>query len=505
MMSASRAAFWYCSLTLLLWALIPSLLFPNPPLDVVEGFAWGREMALGYTKHPPMQAWLLELSYHLTGGHAFGAYWLSSLSVAVGYLCIWQLAHRLGLDDWKAFWALVMTSVTFYFTLPLPEFNPNILQIPVWAAMILLFHRALEKGRLLDWILLGAVAAFGLYTKYFVALLIGAIGLYALVFSDARRSLATPGPWIAGLVCGVLFLPHVLWLVDTNFVTLEYAGSRSRGPEGLMDHLWNPVNFFLAQIANHAGLFIIAALLLGLSGVRGLLAGKAAADGTSSPCPDDRFLLWFAFLPLAVILLMSAVTGNEFKHMWGTPLFVLSGILAVRFLLPSGKVTLERPALIGAVLIQTIFLGVIVGQALLEPLWKTKQSRIHYPGQESAELLTTIWREEMKTPLRFVAGDMWTAAHVTLFSEDRPTMYLDHDAAASPWVDQADLRENGVLLVWRGESDTPPAPMSNLYPKAKRQGSLVLPYTLAAKMPPAIVNWTIIRPYEVVVSTPRQP
>ena len=505
MMSATRAAFWYCSLTLLLWALIPSFLFPNPPLDVVEGFAWGREMALGYTKHPPMQAWLLELSYHLTFGHTFGAYWLSSLSIAIAYVCIWQLSRRLGLAEWKAFWAIVMTSVTFYFTLPLPEFNPNILQIPVWAAMILLFHRALDKGQLLDWILLGAVAAFGLYTKYFVALLIGTIGLYALVFADARRCLSTPGPWVASLVGCLLFIPHLLWLVDTGFVTLEYAASRSRGPQGLIDHLLNPLDFLLAQIATHAGLFIIAGLLLGFSGLKALAIRrpKTAADITIEA--NDRFLLWFAFLPLGVILLMSAITGNEFKSMWGTPLFVLSGILAVRFLLPTNTFAPERRALIGAVVIQAIFLGVIVGQAILEPLWKAKQSRIHYPGQESAELLTTIWREEMKTPLRFVAGDMWTAAHVTLFSEDRPTMYLDHDATASPWVDQAELKENGVMLVWSGDSDKPPSPMSGIYPQSRRQGSLVLPFALASRMPPAIVNWAIITPHEVAVSTSHQP
>ena len=44
-MSAERSALAYCLTLCLLWALIPSLFFPNPPLDVVEGFAWGRELA----------------------------------------------------------------------------------------------------------------------------------------------------------------------------------------------------------------------------------------------------------------------------------------------------------------------------------------------------------------------------------------------------------------------------------------------------------------------------
>jgi hypothetical protein len=54
--------------------------------------------------------------------------------IGFGYLAIWHLARRLGLASRQAFWSIVLTSVTFYFTLPAPEFNPNILQVPVWAA-----------------------------------------------------------------------------------------------------------------------------------------------------------------------------------------------------------------------------------------------------------------------------------------------------------------------------------------------------------------------------------
>lgn len=269
-LTAQRAVLFYVLGLGLLWALIPTLTFPNPPLDVVEGFAWGQELALGYTKHPPMQAWLLELSYQFTGGSDFGGYWLSQIAIGLGYWCIWELAKRLGLSDWQAFWSVVLTSVTFYFTLPAPEFNPNILQIPVWAGMALFFHRALEKGRLIDWVLLGAIAAFGLYSKYFTALLIGSIGLYVLVMPSARKCLATAGPWLAACTCIALLTPHIIWLVDNDFLTFAYAASRSRGAENWLAHLTNPVSFLGAQIVNHAGLFIVVLAGLSIAGVRAL-------------------------------------------------------------------------------------------------------------------------------------------------------------------------------------------------------------------------------------------
>jgi 4-amino-4-deoxy-L-arabinose transferase-like glycosyltransferase len=494
--TASRAALLYVLVLSLLWALIPTLTFPNPPLDVVEGFAWGRELALGYTKHPPMQAWLLEMTYRLTGGGTFGGYWLSQISIALGYWCIWQLAQRLGLTDWQAFWSLVLTSVTFYFTLPAPEFNPNILQIPVWAAMILLFHRALSGGRLSDWILLGAIAAFGLYSKYFVALLIGAIGLYVLVRPEARKTLATPGPWLATVVCVALLIPHILWLLDTDFLTLQYAASRSKGAANWTSHIVNPLTFLGAQIGDHAGLFIVLLVGFGLSEIKSLPA--TLKQSNTAPHVPAFFLLWFAFLPLGVVLLASTLTGNEFEHMWGTPLFVLSGITATVFLKIPGTWTAPRRAMITALLIQALFLGITTGQALLEPLWKTKRTRLHYPGQAIAQTLSREWGAATGTSLAYVAGDMWSAANVTLHAPERPSMFYQHDLRLSPWINFEDVQKKGVLLVWRGNSDTPPDELARYYPNVHRDGSRAFQAYSYGTLPPIEFNWAIVPPGAVV-------
>lgn len=499
-MTATRAALLYAAGLSLLYALVPTLTFPGPPLDVVEGFAWGRELQLGYTKHPPMQAWLLEATYRLTGGHYYGGYWLSAMSAALGYLFIWKISRRLGLDNWQAFWAVILTSVTFYFTLPMPEFNPNILQIPVWSAMILLFLRAQENGRLLDWVLLGAVAAFGLYSKYFVVLLIGTIGLYALVFPDARRLFRTPGPWLCALICAVLLAPHILWLLETDFLTIQYAASRSKSAATVIDHLFNPLNFLFAQIGNHAGLFLVIAAGLGWYQLKHLRE-ELKKNNTRLVDHGDRFLLWFAFVPLIVVLLASALTGNEFEHMWGTPMFVLSGVVAVRFLSLPGLWPYPRRALVAAIAIQAIFLTVIFGQAVLEPYWKKKQTRMHYPAEAIAEDLAAIWRENQKTDLRYVAGDMWSAANVTLHAPGRPSMFYLHSQALSPWINIEDVEEQGLMIVWRGDREAPLNELLRFYPDAVRQGSKTFRYQSAADIPDVTVNWLIIPP-GAVAKTP---
>ena len=503
-MSAERAVLSFGFGLCLLWALIPSVLFPNPPLDVVEGFAWGKELALGYTKHPPLQAWLLELSYRITGGRTVGGYWLSQISIGLGYFCLWHLAKRMGLSPWQAFWSIVLTSVTFYFTLPAPEFNPNIIQIPIWAGMVLVTHRALQQGRLLDWILLGVLAALGLYTKYFVALLIGTIGLYVLVYPEARKSLLTIGPWLAALVCLILLIPHVLWLVETNFLTFQYAASRSKGADGWIDHVFNPVHFLGAQIGNHAGLFVVVVAGFGLSSLKAFRNRLAEANNQRNRNSDqDKFLLWFAFLPLSVVLLASAVTGNEFERMWGTPLFVLSGVIAVRYLRLPAAWIFPRRALVAALAIQAIFLSVIIGQAVLEPYWKKKQTRMHYPGPAVARAMSAEWLNATGTPIAYVAGDMWSAANITNNARERPSMFYHHDPVLSPWIDLEDVQKKGVMLVWRGDSETPPPEILRYYPDAIRQGTQSFAYNTPADTPPVKVNWVIIKP-GMVAESPMQ-
>ncbi|WFE90562.1 glycosyltransferase family 39 protein [Roseibium porphyridii] len=500
-MPASRAALLYGGIVCLLYALVPSLFFPGPPLDVVEGFAWGRELQLGYTKHPPMQAWLLEATYQLTGGYA-GGYWLSALCAGIGYVFVWQIGKRLGFSDWQAFWAVVLTSVTFYFTLPMPEFNPNILQIPVWTGMILLFHRALQKGHLLDWMLLGALAAFGFYVKYFVLLLVGTIGLYSLVFKDARHHLLTPGPWLCAITCLILLVPHGFWLLETDFLTFQYAASRSKPAMLFWDHIFNPLNFLGAQIGNHAGLLVVVLAGLGFHGLTHFLS-KVEETSNERDRRHDRFLLWFGFVPLTVVLLTSALSGNEFEHMWGTPMFVLSGVLAVRYLALPAAWPHPKRALWSAGFIQFVFLTVLFGQAVLEPHWKTKQSRMHYPAKAVALELAAIWQEETGSNLAYVAGDMWSAANVTLFAPERPSMFYLHDQVLSPWIDIDDIQKKGLMIVWRGERDKPLNEILHHYPNAVRHGQRTFPYQTSGPMPDARINWIIIPPGAVSEAMPK--
>ena len=51
----------------LVWTVLPSLIYFNLPLDVIEAMVYGREWQLGYDKLPPLPWWVAEAVYRVFG------------------------------------------------------------------------------------------------------------------------------------------------------------------------------------------------------------------------------------------------------------------------------------------------------------------------------------------------------------------------------------------------------------------------------------------------------
>jgi hypothetical protein len=49
------------------WTALPTVLYPNLPLDLIEALTYGREWVLGSDKLPPLPWWLVEILYRLFG------------------------------------------------------------------------------------------------------------------------------------------------------------------------------------------------------------------------------------------------------------------------------------------------------------------------------------------------------------------------------------------------------------------------------------------------------
>src|SRR5438105_15018584 len=90
-----RASFaGFLALHFLLWTALPTLLYPNLPLDLIEALTYGREWQLGYDKLPPLPWWLVEALHRLLGIDA-AYYALAQLAVVAAFAAVWLTARPL--------------------------------------------------------------------------------------------------------------------------------------------------------------------------------------------------------------------------------------------------------------------------------------------------------------------------------------------------------------------------------------------------------------------------
>ena len=77
---------------LVIWTSIPTLTNTNLPLDTIEALAWGSNLDWGFSKHPPLSAFLAETFYQIFGKQDWAYYFLSQLCVLVSFYFVWKLS-----------------------------------------------------------------------------------------------------------------------------------------------------------------------------------------------------------------------------------------------------------------------------------------------------------------------------------------------------------------------------------------------------------------------------
>src|SRR5258708_8190980 len=92
--SPGRALAAFLAVHAAVWTALPTILYPNLPLDLIEALVYGREWQLGYDKLPPLPWWLVEIVYRLIG-QDFGYYFLAQAAVVAGFAAVWAMARPL--------------------------------------------------------------------------------------------------------------------------------------------------------------------------------------------------------------------------------------------------------------------------------------------------------------------------------------------------------------------------------------------------------------------------
>ncbi len=467
---------------LVVWTILPMVFQSNVALDMVEGLAWGKEWQLGYEKDPPLFPWVIHLITSWSNRQLWISYLASQLCIATVFFSVWQLGKRIGAEKEALIGALLLEGI-YYFNLPTLEFNDILLQMPFAALFGWLLHKAIHADRLIDWFLCGIVASLGLWSRYSMGAYILPLALFALAHPYSRRRLASKGPWILLLTAALLFLPHLYWIVASDFISIKYVGARAPTSLLLTDFLVDTGAFLGAQLLALLPMLVVAALLWRWRTAQAWMKLRWQNF-------DMAYLTTLALGPIVMSLALSALAMRPLRAMWGAPLWSFIGLFLIMLLQPALTAKrwryLTRAWWILFLLPITYF---VVAKTYGTAITGNEQV-VHFPGESLGRNINQQWFSATRQPLKYVAGDTWSAGNVAFYAEDRPSVIFSQgDQRISAWINEHDVRLAGAALVWdiKEEGSAIPQRLQHRFPDAVMQPVITVTGKLAHRFGLAFV------------------
>tara|TARA_Y100000389_G_scaffold137662_1_gene135308 strand:- start:412 stop:1734 length:1323 start_codon:yes stop_codon:yes gene_type:complete len=406
--NANNLFYIFVSAHLIVWTLVPYITNANLPLDTIEALAWGSNMDWGFNKHPPGSAFFLEILYRILGPQDWAYYLLSQIFVIIAFLITYKLADEIFKNKILSLISVFLLEGVVFYNFTTPEFNVNVCQLPFWTLCVYYSWKIFDTKIISyeDCILLGVFAAIGFLSKYlFIYLLIG-IDLLFLYSIFVKKYQKFNFKYLISIeVFFILLIPHFIWLMNNDYITITYGLARTGLVEAtLSDHIIYPLIFLGKQIGILIPLFIMFFFLI-----------KKFKFKINFKDKKLLFLFFINLSPIALMLVTSFVTGSKIRTMWMTPFYLFFGVLLV-YIFQSQINQKKLKNFILAFLI--LFILSPLSYAFIS-ITKTDK-RTDYPGKEIAKKIQYTWSQDHNEPINVVLGDEWAAGNLSYHLRSRP-------------------------------------------------------------------------------------
>jgi 4-amino-4-deoxy-L-arabinose transferase-like glycosyltransferase len=408
--------------------------------DMVELISWSRDLSLGYPKHPPLGAWVVWLWFEMFPVSDWSFYLLAMLMPTLALWVAWRLsADYLDID--KRIVGLALLVIMPFYNFHALKYNANTLLMPAWAITTLAFLRSYRNRSAAYGALAGVGAAVSMLAKYWTVFLIAGLIAAALIDPRRRDYFRSAAPWSTVVVGFAVLCPHLVWLYQHDFISVDYALARHAAIS-----VPNSVDKVFVYLSGMIG-FAVAPLSLAVVVLR---PSKAAIADVIWPADRERRLVAASFWgPLLLPILGTAAIGSTPTALWSMPAWML---LPVMLLSPP------------MVKIEAFSLHLMLGLAIAEPLVAVMAApavavAIHRSGVDPpagngrvlAGETERAWRQATSRPLRFVGCDV--ADEVVAYAQDKPHVL--------PWrVYKGDVADT----VYAEKFNWPPSPFKDTGP-----------------------------------------
>ena len=432
---------------LLLWTIIPTIFNTNLPLDTIEGLVWGNELRLGYEKYPPIFPLFTELFYLIFGNQDWAYYFLSQLFVVSSFLVIFELSKYFFQDDLHRLLSVLLLECIYFLNYTTPELNAFIPLFLFNSLTALFCWKAISFNKNSDWILFGVFAGISTLTYYLALYLLASISIFFMreIFLNKKINFKY---FLALTAYLIILSPHLYYIYNDNFKSVEYALFRSFGDPlsgigevKIFDHVYYPLIFLIKQFLILVPLFIFARLIVRSFKIEINFNNKKLV-----------FLLAITFLPILLMFFTSIIGGIRVRTMWMTTFYMFPGIFFI-YVLRNNIIAENFKKFLITFLIVFISLPAIYGvQSYIQ-----KDKRTDFPGKKIAREIQGEWDKNFNNKIQIVVGAGWVyggwyAGNLSYHLADRPKLrYKMRDNYLNKGLVKIDTLDNikfcdGVLL-----------------------------------------------------------
>ena len=386
-----------------IWTLIPTLANSNLPLDTIEALAWASDIQWGYSKHPPSSAWFSGLVFAIFSNQDWAYYLLSQLFVVLSFTIVWKFSEDFFKKQIHRLISVLLLEGIYFYNFTTPEFNVYVCELPFWTLTVFYCWKGIKQNDYISWLLFGFFAGFGVLSHYLFFYLLMALNIF-FIYMMFKKEFDSKS-LISLIAFSIVLLPHLIWLTENDFISINYALHRT-GLEELtfLNHLYYPIIFLAKQIGIMVPFFIMLIFIVSKFEYKINLKDKKLI-----------FLIIINIVPLLLIFLTSFFLGTRIRTMWMTPFYLFSGVLCVYIF--QTNIYRER---FKHFLNVFLFLFILSPSIYFYDSISTKNKRTDYHGKEIAQLIQTKWDNTFSNEIEIVFGNIWDAGNLSYHLKSKP-------------------------------------------------------------------------------------
>ncbi|MDR5759798.1 glycosyltransferase family 39 protein [Caballeronia sp. LZ035] len=306
-----------------------------------------RALAWGYVGVPPVTPFLAYVATTLFGPSLVGLRVFSSLAMSVALVLTGLMARHMGGSRFAQIVAALGAAISSVALSAGSLFQYVSLDYLCWVAAAYCMVRVLASDDPRAFIGVGIAVGLGLLTKYTMSFL--AAGIVAgVLLTSARRHLRSPWLWGGVALAGVIVLPHLVWQIRHDFISLDFLESIHQRDVAL----GRTAGFLSGQLWIAASPFTLP---LWLAGLYSVLIGAGSTR--------FRAIGWMFVVPLVLFMFAH---GRDYYMAPAYPMLLAAGAVSgVRAMAALGA---RRTRVAGVCVWTLLAFGGVLGAAPVLPV-----------------------------------------------------------------------------------------------------------------------------------------